>query len=75
MIINKNSTSKLNNFFLKKKLKYGFLVIEYKSSAFYWELVRIMTRTIIMISLTYLESSNYAKRISVGLLLILLILF
>ncbi|CAD8215017.1 unnamed protein product [Paramecium pentaurelia] len=50
---------------------WGYLYIEYRYLTFYWEIVKIFQRELIILSLTYFEDSILIKAIIVVLILIL----
>ncbi|CAD8200405.1 unnamed protein product [Paramecium octaurelia] len=50
---------------------WGYLYIEYRNIAYYWEIVKIFQRELIILSLTYFEDSILIKAIIVILILIL----
>ncbi|CAK91983.1 unnamed protein product (macronuclear) [Paramecium tetraurelia] len=61
------------NKFHKKLVRqsWGYLYIEYRNIAYYWEIVKIFQRELIILSLTYFEDSILIKAIIVILILIL----
>ncbi|CAD8119965.1 unnamed protein product [Paramecium sonneborni] len=61
-----------NKFHLKMiKQSWGYLYLEYRNLAYYWEIVKIFQRELIILTLTYFEDSILIKAIIVVLILII----
>lgn len=60
---------KLNN--IENRSTWGFLYNEYTKWAYYWEIVKIFLKEIIIFLLTYYEDSIFVKAILMNLFIIL----